>query len=192
MARTFTEEVGTGSSQVYDIHWESTLGYLDVSHVYVYYGDDFQVDNIPFTWINELQIECVATGDFTIRRVVPRDTPINDYEDGAILNGDTLDESFAQGLMIQEEITDGYTSSSGLVIVPNGLDLRGNTISNLGYPVNLTDAASVQSSQDQDDLVKVYADNKIVEELEKYSLANSVDYGTVTGPVDDTLDYGGI
>lgn len=108
MALTHTTEVGTGVSQVYDIHWESTLGYLDRDHVYVYTGDDYTQNPVTFTWINDLQIECTVTGEFTIRRKTVRNELWNNYVDGAILTGDNLNDSFSQELMLLEE-EDTYT-----------------------------------------------------------------------------------
>ena len=126
MGLTFSTETGTGSSQVYDIRWESELGYLAKSDVYVYYGDDYTQQQIPFTWVNATQIQLTATAasTFRIRRVVDRSKAVNDYVDGAILRDKNLDDSYAQALMILEEITDGWLQPNGEVFILNDLDMQ--------------------------------------------------------------------
>lgn len=110
MAKTRKDLVSNGSSTVYNITFE--LGYIEKEHVYVYAEGDDYINQLNYNWISDTRIELespVPSGDtFHIRRVVPRDELVNDYETGAILREDNLDSSFLQALMILEEISDGY------------------------------------------------------------------------------------
>lgn len=133
MALTFTIETGTGSQAVYNLRWESTLGYLSQSNVHVYYGEQYDEQTIPFTWVNANQIQLSATAgvEFTVRRIAPRSAAINDYVDGAILRDKNLDDSFAQTLMIVEEIADGFISVDTQFQIGTDIDLTGHRLYNL-------------------------------------------------------------
>jgi len=115
---------------VYDVDFD--LGYISRNHIFVYTGTTYSDDNVPRTWINDTQILCNVALDeeFTLRRVVPRDEPVNDYVDGAILRDKNLDDSFAQSLMILEEIADGYFAPDGTLIIDNDLDMHLHNIVN--------------------------------------------------------------
>lgn len=160
MALTYSQEVGTGTSQAYDIHWESELGFLDRSHVYVYAGDDYEQNTIPFTWINDTRIECVATGDFRIRRIVPRSVAWNNYIDGAILSDKNLNDSYAQCLMIEEEITDGFISPNDGIPIVQDLDMRGYGIINTAEATENTSVPTLGQVFDeiQKELAKYFND----------------------------------
>ena len=149
MAQTIRTLTGTGSPTVYNVDFD--LGYLRQSHIFVYTGDDHTLNNIAFTFINTAQIQVdVAVGEeFFLRRVVPRNVAINDYVDGAILREKNLDASFAQGLMIQEEISDGFVNVDELVNFKSNLDMDGNRIVNLGDPVDAQDALNKQTADAQ-------------------------------------------
>lgn len=116
MARTLHSFTGIGSRSTYPVNFG--LGFISREHVYVYTGDLTGYNTqLSYTWSNSNTIELSAplpSGQVMyIRRVVPRDKLINDYEDGAILRESNLDASFAQALMILEEIQDGF-------FIPNG------------------------------------------------------------------------
>lgn len=116
MARTLNSFTGIGSRSTYPVNFG--LGFISREHVYVYTGDLTGYNTqLSYTWSNSNTIELSAplpSGQVMyIRRVVPRDKLINDYEDGAILRESNLDASFAQALMILEEIQDGF-------FIPNG------------------------------------------------------------------------
>jgi len=167
MAQTIRTLTGTGSPTVYNVDFD--LGYLRQSHIFVYTGDDHTLNNIAFTFINTAQIQVdVAVGEeFFLRRVVPRNVAINDYVDGAILREKNLDASFAQGLMIQEEISDGFVNVDDNVQFITDVDMKGNRILNLGDPVDATDALNKQTAdaqivveQERFDAEKVFRANK--------------------------------
>tara|TARA_R110000851_G_scaffold4635_1_gene18866 strand:- start:22 stop:2289 length:2268 start_codon:yes stop_codon:yes gene_type:complete len=112
MAQTTRTYTGTGSPTVYDVDFD--LGYISKDHIFVYRGDDYTAQ-LSYTYVNDLQIQVDVTGgeEFVVRRVVPRNVAINNFTDGAFLRGLALDTSYAQALMIIEEIQDGYVTPSG-------------------------------------------------------------------------------
>ena len=144
MAHTIRTNIGTGSPTVYDVDFD--LGYLSQSHIHVYQGEDYRQNLVEFTWVNAGQIQCEvpALEEFFIRRVVPRHVPINDYEDGAILRESNLDASFAQSLMILEEISDGYIDPINKDIRVEDLNMGGYKILNLANGTELSEAVNLQ------------------------------------------------
>lgn len=161
MALTYSVETGTGASQVYDLRWESTLGYLTQSDVYVYYGDDYTQQQIPFTWVNATQIQLTANAasTFRIRRVVDRSKAVNDYVDGAILRDKNLDDSYAQALMILEEITDGWLVPRGDISLDGDLNLLQHIIYNVTRVTGLNDATGATDAVPLAQLQRLLVDN---------------------------------
>ncbi|QPI17705.1 putative long tail fiber protein [Alteromonas phage vB_AmeP_R8W] len=112
MANTLFKYTGNGVRTVYPASF--SLGYLRKEDIYVYTGanTEFNENGIPFSWVGDNQIELDEPVEFgtelTIRRVVNRTQAINNYEEGAILRESNLDASFAQALMILEELADGF------------------------------------------------------------------------------------
>lgn len=107
MAKTIRTYTSNGIQTLYPIDF--TLGYIDKEHIYVYLGVD-PLSQLNYSWVTDSQIELevpVAAGiSFNIRRIVPRDRLVNDYEDGAILHEQNLDDSHLQHLMLLEELED--------------------------------------------------------------------------------------
>ncbi|ASL24424.2 putative long tail fiber protein [Alteromonas phage vB_AspP-H4/4] len=112
MANTFNTFEGNGLRTVFPVDF--SLGYLRRDDIKVYTGahTEFNENALSFVWLSDTQIELevpVELGtEFFIRRIVERDKAINDYEEGAILRESNLDASFAQALMILEELADGF------------------------------------------------------------------------------------
>lgn len=132
--RTIKTYVGEVGRTVYPVDFG--LGYLDRSHVYVYAGDT-PTEQLQYTWPNANQIELVTpftTGaEFKIRRITPRHSLFNDYENGAVLEEQNLDDSFKQTLMVLEEWEDG-SYPDGLKMLGD-IDMQGNRILNLAKPL---------------------------------------------------------
>jgi lysophospholipase L1-like esterase len=133
MAETRLDKVGDDTTTVYDVVFQ--LGFLSRAHIFVYLENSSPYNQLNYSWINSTQIELDVAAEvgvkFSIRRIVPRNVAINDYEAGAILREDNLDDSFAQALMIQQEIADGYSSVEGPFGMGNDLDMRNNSILNV-------------------------------------------------------------
>lgn len=136
MAKTIKTYVGEAGRTIYPVDFN--MGYLDKSDIYVYSGDDYNVQ-LSYTWVNSTQIQLAEPfalgGTFYIRRIVTRDNTTNDYEDGAILRESNLDDSFKQALMILEEIEDGFISESPFEL-KGDLDMTGGRIINLRTPID--------------------------------------------------------
>ncbi len=175
MANTTRPYIGDGVTTIYPIDF--TLGYINRDYVYVYLNEvESYTTQLSYTWIDNSQIQLsapVADGvPFTIRRVVPRDELVNDYEDGSILREENLDQSFKQTLMALEEIQDGYADPDGILTIDALLDMLGHRITNLGIALEDTDAVPfgqlkdfVMSEQGALDLLERVED--AVEEVEE-------------------------
>lgn len=218
MAATRLDRLGDGSTTVYDVTF--TLGYMRKEFVYVYLASQQYTTQLGYTWINSTQIELDAPlpagTKFHIRRVVVRDKPVNDYESGAILRENNLDDSFLQHLMIQEEIADGYFVLSGDYVVQAQIDMLGNKIVNVGNAVDSADALPLGQADARfvnvsgDTLtgplagVRAVAESQfptlsqlaeiVDERITAVTITNPefVDFGLITEIVTDTDDYGSI
>ena len=136
MANTIRPYTGDGTTVLYNIDFD--LGYIRRAHIYVYLAGNIYTNEIAYTYINDtqIQINTPVANDvvFNIRRVVPRNSVVNNYEDGAALHEDNLDDSFKQAVMILEEIQDGYIDPEGVFSVLANLDMNGFSILNLPFP----------------------------------------------------------
>lgn len=144
MANTTRTYTGNGTTTLYPVDF--ALGYLSREYVYVYLAGNEYTNQLAYTWIDDTQIElttAVADGvDFVIRRVVPRSTLINDYDDGAILRERNLDDSFRQALMALEEVADGFAAPDGAFTFNTDVNMLGNKITNLKDALDDGDAVS--------------------------------------------------
>lgn len=142
MALTRKDFTGDGTTTVYDISFD--LGYLRKEDIYVSLDSNEYTNQLGYSFLNDTQIVLdapVSSGvGFNIRRVVDRNTPINDYQEGAILREKNLDDSFAQALMIQQEMEDGYIRVGEKLILDSELDMGGKQIKNVGTPTDPDDA----------------------------------------------------
>jgi len=185
MAQTIRTLVGTGSPTVYDIDFD--LGYLRQSHIFVYQGDHHLEGSIPFTWVNRAQIMCSVPNseEFFLRRVAPRNQAINDYTDGAVLRESNLDASFAQSLMIQEEVADGFINVDDPMQLRTNLDMVGNRVINVGDAVDPTDAVTKKVTD------ALAAHNALqddhLDSLDEYNSAQGDLYNTKVDRAGDTM-----
>lgn len=218
MAATRLDREGDGSTTVYSVTF--SLGYMRKEFVYVYLASQEYTTQLGYTWINSTQIELDAPlqagTKFHIRRVVVRDKPVNDYESGAILRENNLDDSFLQHLMIQEEIADGYFTLIGDLTVQSKLDMQGNKLVNVGNAVSPDDALPLGQADLRfvnvtgDTLtgplagIRAAAENQFTtlsqlaeivdDRITAITITNPefVDFGLITEIVTDTDDYGSI
>jgi len=144
MAKTIRPYTGDGVTTIYPVDF--ALGYINRAYVYVYLVSAEYTTQLSYTWLNNSQIEIntpVADGvEFAIRRVVPRNTLVNNYTNGAILRNSQLDNSFKQTLMALEEIEDGFAAPSGSFLYNVDVDMLGHKITNLADGVADGDAVS--------------------------------------------------
>tara|TARA_R110000851_G_scaffold57574_1_gene134051 strand:- start:7782 stop:8867 length:1086 start_codon:yes stop_codon:yes gene_type:complete len=150
MALTIRPHTGDSVTTLYNVSFD--LGYIDKDHVFVYLDGNVHTSQLSYVWLNTTQIQLtapVATGTvFYIRRVVPRNSLVNDYEDGAVLDELHLDNSFKQTLMVSEETLDGFYDVDGNLFLRGDVDLDGHNLNNVNKitvtevevgGVNLTD-----------------------------------------------------
>lgn len=149
MALTRKDFTGDGTTTVYDISFD--LGYLRKEDIYVSLDSNEYTNQLGYSFLNDTQIVLdapVSSGvGFNIRRVVDRNTPINDYQEGAILREKNLDDSFAQALMIQQEMEDGYIRVGEKLILDSELDMGGKQIKNVGVPTDPNDAVRLVDAE---------------------------------------------
>lgn len=139
-----------------------TNGIYDRNNVFVYVQDDVdgggeQLER-AFTWINDglIQLDVVAPAGkrVTIQRKMNRNTPDVDYQDGAILDEENLDQSNDHLLNLMHEIFDGEglappDNTTDLITHNTGSDdvnletylrnLDPNTVGSIGGYANVTD-----------------------------------------------------
>ena len=112
MAKTIRPYTSDGVRVLYPVDFVN--GIIRREHVYVYLTAAGYETQLAYTWISDVEIQLDApvaiSVEFNIRRIVPRDTLVNDYEDGAILKERNLDDSYKQSIMILEEIEDGWVT----------------------------------------------------------------------------------
>lgn len=141
--KTIRTYVGDGVTTIYSIDF--TLGFTNRDYVYIYLDSEEYTTELTYTWLSDSQIELTTavadTVKFHVRRVVPRGTLVNDYENGAILREEDLDNSFKQTLMTLEEVEDGFVSLQQFQSQVN-LNMLGNRIINLGEPTSEFEAVN--------------------------------------------------
>ena len=150
MARSIKTHVSAGTAVLYPIDFN--MDFIQRDFVYVYTGShDNYIDQLSYTWIDDTQIQLSAPEPFGteihIRRVIPRDAQINNYTDNAILHERNLDTSYAQALMILEEIADGFLSAEDAFTMLSDIDMQGYLIHNVGDGVVATDAINLLQAQ---------------------------------------------
>tara|TARA_R110002096_G_scaffold142061_11_gene297160 strand:+ start:1545 stop:4175 length:2631 start_codon:yes stop_codon:yes gene_type:complete len=145
MANTTRTYTSDGIQTIYPVDF--TLGFINRDYVYAYLTSDDYTTQINYTWVDDSQIQLTAPltagATFVIRRVIPRDAIVNDYEDGAILREKNLDDSFKQAVMALQEIQDGYIQPLGDFVVNANIDMLTNRITNLGAPIDDNDAVTL-------------------------------------------------
>lgn len=129
-----------------------SLGYLDPAHVTCRVNEEVDGAGEPvFRTINFLSEGVVnsisgslTNGDLIVfERTVPSNVLQHDYQDGALLIEDNLDESFKQVLMLVQEVLDGR-----LAELTVDLDAGGNQIKNVGAGTDSNDAVTFQQLND--------------------------------------------
>jgi len=221
MAQTIRIYPSDGVRTLYPVDFD--LGYIKREHVYIYTGEYTDFENtLDYEWIDDSQIELstpLAIGqDLIVRRIVPRNKLVNDYTDGAILKEKNLDDSYAQSLMVWEEVSDGFYTTSDSSDFNFDLNMRGNSITGVSV-LEEDDTSVITVAYGRDKYVDVDGDTmtaplggvnsvigehfmpqqQVVEVIDSriesvpgFDPSNFQDYGLVTEAVGDVFDYGSI
>jgi hypothetical protein len=176
MANTIRPYTGDGTTVLYPVDFD--LGYIRKSHIYVYLEGNDHTVQLDYTYISDVQIQLVTpviNGTvFNIRRVVPRDSLVNDYEDGAALHEGNLDNSFKQALMIQEELSDGFANLDGSFNVLADLDLKDTyKVTNSIDPVDEGDLVNLSYLDTQIDTLTTHVDTVDALKMDKVPAATT-------------------
>lgn len=124
-----------------------TLGFLSRSHVTAFVrGElDSQGNQVyrDISWVDDGLINIAGALPYGSMFVISRDTPaislIHDYQDGAVLNEQNLDESNLQSLMLMQELHDGKRSD----VLYGELDANTFRLTNLAPGVAGSDAVTM-------------------------------------------------
>lgn len=176
--RTLRSLPSDGEQSLYDVSF--MLGYISRDFVYVYSGTDHATykDQVRYHWISDTQVQLDESSDYpagvqiNVRRVVPRDRLIVDFEDNGRLGEKSVDASNLQPLMILEEIDDGFVNISKEDVILQDMDMGGKKITNLGDGTSMTDAVTLGQLLTRTDVPQELLDKMLLlaDEVEQYFL----------------------
>ena len=131
MANSATQYIGNGTTTAFSIGL--TLSYLRESHIKVFLDE---VETTDFSLINadskgkfqSVQLLTAPAQDVVVLvRRITQTTLIHDYQDGALILEEHLDESNLQALMLAEEAQDGFFDEGRA----SDLNMGGNRLTSL-------------------------------------------------------------
>lgn len=130
-----------------------TLGKLRDEYVKVRVNEEVDGLGAPLyrsiEWISDTLLNITSgtlpTVSDTVQviRTIPVDTLIHDYDNGAVINEENLDESNLQTIMLVHQFIDGRITSA----LANDLDMGSNKITNLADGTVATDAVNLGQLQ---------------------------------------------
>ena len=106
------EYPGTGTNGPFEFNFAG--GYIDPSHVKAYWYDPVTAMTIPqtLTFVGPNQVktaDVIPTGHFlVVYRDTPKDRPLVDYSEGAVMDEANLDKSNDQNVFIAAEMLDRF------------------------------------------------------------------------------------
>ena len=144
MAFSINTPIGDGSTTQFAVNFVNGIFSRDNVTVFVDGEVDGLGDPVPraFTWLSDGLIELSGAAPaagvvIRIRRIMFKDAPIVDYEDGEILIEATLDKSNDQLINLIQEMLDGF----GFENIQTDINLNGNKITNTS--TDLSDPTSL-------------------------------------------------
>lgn len=150
MAQTIIEYVGDGIETDYVVQFP--LGYLSTSHVTCRVNNEVDGLGEPvfrgITWLSATLARIqgavpTLAAPIVFTRTTPVDDIINNYEDGAAITEENLDESAIQPLMAIQELLDGRFDEPLAV----DLDMGGNQIKNVAPGTEAGDVVTYEQLQ---------------------------------------------
>lgn len=119
-------------------------GYLNREHVLANYTDSAGVlSSVEFTWVDDFTVNVdpapAAGGTIRFFRRTPRDLPLVDFADGAVINETALDINAKQAVFLAAETIDSF----GLLVDPGVAE---SFISALSYAVDRQNHTGMQST----------------------------------------------
>ncbi|UOW66336.1 tail fiber protein [Aeromonas phage vB_AspA_Lolek] len=187
MANSLMQLVSDGNLSVVPL----TIKFFEQSHISVYIDDVvLPTAGYSYAWSGATTITitpAVALGvEVSIRRRTPAGYVLHDFQAGAVFSEASIDENFLQDLFLLQEASE----QSFLTDLYSNLNMHGNRVTNLGSPVESTDAASVayvDSVAFSTPVLSYEALRKVMQEagytLRPYLESFEVG-GTLTGPSD--------
>lgn len=159
MALSRIVAIGDGATRTFAVKF--TLGYINPDYVTCRVGDEADGAGNPIyrtiTWLSptlaEISGTIPASGERVLfERTVTRDKLLVDYENNAIINEDNLNTMQKQMIMLVHEVMDGRFTE-----FVNDFDMGGFRITNLGDPVDPTDAVTKQYADQTVTAAEAYA-----------------------------------
>ncbi|CAM0105969.1 tail fiber protein [Vibrio phage 526E57-1] len=138
-----------GDGTTTDFALDFTLGYISTAHIHVFV-DEEEIPQNTLQFVNaggSVRLPTVpASGTkVLVRRIVPNDTLIHDYENGALLVEKNLDESNLQAVMLQHQAQDGFATDEGR---QGNLNMGTYKLVNMGQGTEPTDGVTLEQAQE--------------------------------------------
>lgn len=110
---------GDGTTTQWEFNFSG--GYIDQSHVKVLVTDTLGNETVPaYTWVGPNTISivpAVAAGyELKVYRDTPKNLPLVDYTDGAIVSEKNLDTTAEQSVFVAAEVFDRFSDTEALVL----------------------------------------------------------------------------
>jgi hypothetical protein len=136
---------GTNTDFVLDF----TLGYISTAHIYVFV-DEVEIPQNTLQFILgggsvRLPTPPASGAKVLVRRIVPNDALIHDYENGALVIEKNLDESNLQAVMLQHQAQDGFATDEGR---QGNLNMGTYKVVNMGQGTEPTDGVTLEQAQE--------------------------------------------
>ncbi len=138
-----------GDGTTTDFVLDFTLGYISTAHIHVYV-DEVEISQNTLQFVNaggSVRLPTAPTSGtkVLVRRIVPNDTLIHDYENGALLIEKNLDESNLQAVMLQHQAQDGFATDEGR---QGNLNMGTYKLVNMGQGTEPTDGVTLEQAQE--------------------------------------------
>ena len=197
MAFSINTPIGDGSTTQFAVNFVNGIFSRDNVTVFVDGEVDGTGDPVPrtFTWISDglIELDGAAPADgvvIRIRRIMFKDAPIVDYEDGEILIEATLDRSNDQMINLIQELLDGF----GFESIQTDINMNGNkiinTVTDLSDSTSLVTVGGLGGAVDRAETAATESDVSASQSLSSASSASTSanSASTAAGLASDSAD----